>query len=322
MLLPNFLQERIDQIFEKTPPTTLRLARSSLSSSYREKNSSRSIFADPATRLAYLATRFPATYAAAFFVLSEILKRRPDIQIHTLLDLGSGPATATLAALHLFPQISKSFLVERSQEAIALGKQLFKESDLPLHEWICEDLKGMKEFPKADLAILSYSLGEIKSFATFINHLWQTDIDTIAIIEPGTPSGYQTILEARDIFLNHGAHILAPCPHAKPCPLKPSDWCHFSTRLERTKLHRLLKEGSLGFEDEKFSYLVVTKTKQDQPNFSRIIRHPFKGSGHVRLSLCTNEGNAEERTISRKDKSLYRLSRDAEWGDAWTKGLV
>lgn len=315
--LAPFLQERINQILEKTPPSVLRTARNLLSTRYREKNSSQPIFADPATRLAYLATRLPATYAAIHYVIQEILRIKPDFECRTLLDLGAGPATATLATLDLFPNISKAILVEKNRDAINLGKQLLTQSEIPSHDWICQDLKEMKEFPKADLAILSYSLGETKPFATFLNHLWKADINTIAIIEPGTPSGYQTILESRDIFLNHGAHILAPCPHTKLCPLKQNDWCHFSTRLERTKLHRLLKEGSLGFEDEKFSYLVVTKTKLDSPNFSRIIRHPFKGSGHVKLELCSNEGNAEERTISRKDKALYRLSRDAEWGDAW-----
>lgn len=315
--LAPFLQEKINQILEKTPPSILRQARNCLSASYKEKNSSQSIFADPATRLAYLATRLPATYAAVHFVLQEILKIRPDFQCRTLLDLGAGPATASLAAIDLFPNIIKTILIEKSHDAIALGKELLGESEISSHEWICKDLKGIKEFPKADLAILSYSLGETKPFAMFLSHLWNADVDTLAIIEPGTPSGYQTIIESRDLLLKQDAHIIAPCPHAKICPLKQNDWCHFSTRLERTKLHRLLKEGTLGFEDEKFSYLIVTKPKLNKPDFSRIIRHPFKGSGHVKLDLCTNEGNAEQRTISRKDKDLYRLSRDAEWGDSW-----
>lgn len=299
------LQERINQILETTAPAILRKARESLSASYREKNSSQSIFSEPAKRLAYLATRFPATYAA----VQEVCKQLP--KVNTLLDLGAGPATATLALLDLFPQVT-STLVEKSPDAIALGKQLLEG-----HTWICQDMKEMKEFLAADLCILSYSLGEIKPIGTFLERLWKGDIDTIAIIEPGTPAGYQTILEARDRFILLGAKILAPCPHAKQCPLKGNDWCHFTTRLERTKLHRLLKEGSLGYEDEKFSYLIVSKTKT-HPNGSRILRHPFKGSGFVRLNLCTQEGTNVEKIISRKDKDFYRKSRDAKWGDLWT----
>ncbi len=67
------LQERIEQILASTPPNILRLAREELSSSYREKNSSHSIFSDRAKRLAYLATRFPATFAA----VQEVCKQPP-----------------------------------------------------------------------------------------------------------------------------------------------------------------------------------------------------------------------------------------------------
>jgi ribosomal protein RSM22 (predicted rRNA methylase) len=296
------LQDKIDLILSKTTTHILRKARLELSSSYREKNSSLTIFSDPAKSLAYLATRFPAIFAAVQKVCLQIP------QFNTVLDLGAGPATATLALLDLFPHI-QSTLVERSPEAIILGKHLLEGQ-----KWICQDMKELKEFPKADLCVLSYSLGEIKPLGTFLEQIWKADIDTIAMIEPGTPAGYQTILEARDLFISLKANILAPCPHALKCPLKENDWCHFSTRLERTKLHRQLKEGSLGYEDEKFSYLIVSK-KWTHPKGDRILRHPFKGSGFVRFQLCTEEGAHKERIVSRKDQQLYRDARDAKWGD-------
>jgi ribosomal protein RSM22 (predicted rRNA methylase) len=314
-MLPSSLQEKIDQILETASPAILRKAREHLSQTYREVNSSKPIFANEEMRLAYLGARFPATYAASHYVIWELLKQKPDFQCQTLLDLGSGPATATLAAMDLIPEIHKAILMEKSQDAIQLGKQLL--TDLSEIEWICKDLKSVESFPSADLAILSYSLGEIKPFASFIDRLWKADIDTLAIIEPGTPKGYQTILEARDLFLRLNAHIIAPCPHAKPCPLKGSNWCHFSTRLERTKLHRLLKEGTVGFEDEKFSYLIVSRDPSQKEKGDRILRHPFKGSGHVRLTLCTGDGMEVEKTISKKDKEIYRKARNAAWGDSF-----
>lgn len=296
------LQDKIDRILSKTAPNTLRKARLELSSNYREKNSSLTIFSDPAKSLAYLATRFPATFAAVQKVCAQI----PECQ--TLLDLGAGPATATLALLELFPHL-QSTLIERSPEAIVLGKRLLEGQ-----KWICQDMKELKEFPKADLCVLSYSLGEIKPLETFLERIWKADLETIAIIEPGTKAGYQTILEARNILISLKANIVAPCPHALKCPLKGDDWCHFSTRLERTKLHRLLKEGSLGYEDEKFSYLIVSK-KWTHPKGDRVLRHPFKGSGFVRFQLCAEEGEGKERIVSRKDKEIYRSARDAKWGD-------
>ncbi len=303
MTLPEPLQTKIDLILKQMPPSVLKKARSALSSSYKTKNTSDPIFADDAKKLAYLGVRFPATYAA----VKEVLKQLPDFQCDTLLDLGAGPATATLAV-----NPSKAILIEKSREAIALGKQLLDKK----HEWICGDLKKMESFPKADLCIASYALGEIKPLAPLLEKLWESNISLIAIIEPGTPAGYQTILKARAFFLENGGHILAPCPHAKPCPLKEGNWCHFSTRLERTKLHRFLKEGSRGFEDEKFSYLIVSRHLREQGH-DRILRHPFKGSGFVKLNLCTTDGTNVEKTISRKDKDLYSKSRNAKWGEPY-----
>jgi ribosomal protein RSM22 (predicted rRNA methylase) len=99
------------------------------------------------------------------------------------------------------------------------------------------------------------------------------------------------------------------------------DWCHFSQRMERTSLHRQLKGGELGHEDEKFSYLIAAKadavSADAAPIPARIVRHPGKHSGHVQLSLCTPQGGIETRTVTRSSKSIYKLARKAEWGDTW-----
>lgn len=92
------------------------------------------------------------------------------------------------------------------------------------------------------------------------------------------------------------------------------DWCHFSQRVERTSLHRRLKEGALGYEDEKFSYVVASRQSVIAAG-PRIIRHPGKHSGHVQLVLCTPEARMETRTITRSSKRAYKLARKAEWGD-------
>lgn len=307
-------QEKIDDLVSRLSPPILKQASQILSTTYRERHSSQSIFSNEAQTLAYLAARFPATFAATSYVLQELMARMPHFSCHMLLDLGAGPATASLAALSLFPQIDQITLIEKSSGAVALGKQLLNEKGV---DWICKDLQGITAFPSADLGILAYSLGELSSLDSLISSLWKSDIKTIAIIEPGTPIGYKTILKARDLLLNLGGSIIAPCPHAKPCPLQSPDWCHFSVRLARTKLHRLLKGGSLGFEDEKFSYLIVTKDKIAPSTHSRILRHPSKGSGHIRLNLCTERGTQEERVVSRKEGDLYRNAKDAKWGDSF-----
>lgn len=93
------------------------------------------------------------------------------------------------------------------------------------------------------------------------------------------------------------------------------DWCHFAQRVERTSLHRRLKQGTLGYEDEKFSYLVVAKSSALTPS-ARIVRHPLIRSGHIQLTLCTPQG-LQRQTIRRSQGELYRRARQAEWGGGW-----
>lgn len=95
-----------------------------------------------------------------------------------------------------------------------------------------------------------------------------------------------------------------------------NDWCHFSQRLERSTEHRLVKSGSLGYEDEKFSYIIATRL--DLPTAqARIVRHPRKHSGHVQLELCRVPGVIAKETVTKSNKEAYKRARQAQWGEEW-----
>jgi ribosomal protein RSM22 (predicted rRNA methylase) len=145
---------------------------------------------------------------------------------------------------------------------------------------------------------------------------WMKSGSLLAIIEPGTPQGFRRVHAARALLLESGGHIVAPCPHAGTCPMfATGDWCHFAVRLERTAEHRRLKSGALGYEDEKFSYIVVSTEQVGLPE-SRVLRHPLIHPGHMRLTLCRPE-RSESRTITRSQKPLWRYARKLSWGDEW-----
>lgn len=300
MQLPEELQTAIEQIVQNSPSNALRKAREVLTSTYKEGKTSRPIFSDDAMRLAYLAARMPATFAA----VRKTLQNAPSLGSH-LLDLGAGPGTASWAALDLFPEISKITLIEQSKEAIDLGKML--SSDSRFH-WMHQSLE--LPIPNADSAILSYVINELDHPEKLIVRCWKA-VSLLIIVEPGTPKAFQKMHRIRQQLIDLKAHIVAPCPHALACP---NDWCHFAARVERSRLHRQLKEGTLNYEDEKFCYLIASKIPYPTAA-NRIIRHPLKQSGHVRLSVCASSGLLEEKVITRKDKESYRKARDAEWGD-------
>ena len=139
-----------------------------------------------------------------------------------------------------------------------------------------------------------------------------------AVIEPGTPAGYRRVIAARTQLIAEGGITVAPCPHDGDCPLVGDDWCHFATRLPRNEMHRAVKRVSRGFEDEKLSYVVMSRGPVERAP-ARVIRPPVIRSGHLYLDTCEPEGVAR-RIVSRRDKDAYRAARRLGWGDALAIG--
>jgi ribosomal protein RSM22 (predicted rRNA methylase) len=87
--------------------------------------------------------------------------------------------------------------------------------------------------------------------------------------------------------------------------------------LDRSKLHKLLKGGDLGYEDEKFSYLVALReTPPKTEPFSLIVRHPFVEAGAVKLQLCGPAGLSSPR-VRAAEKAAFKAARKADWGARW-----
>ncbi len=316
-MLPEDLRDAIETALSSCSSNVLKEAREALSADYRSGRGSARGFRTKTEFLAYLATRMPATFGACSAVFQAIRSRLPSFTCKSLLDLGAGPGTATWAALSVFPELSKLHLVEKETVPIEVGKILCGEREWT---WKQAGLESSFDIPTVDMATLSYAYGELPEQVArnVIERLWTEQIPVVAVIEPGTPKGFERIRALRAFVIQKGARVIAPCPHEEACPMPANDWCHFSARIERTRLHRQLKEGSLGYEDEKYSYVVYVHPAvnlERLPIEGRILRHPLKGSGFVKMSVCEADGLIRERTITRSNKAQYRIARDAEWGD-------
>ncbi len=308
--LPPPLQAAIDELVRGSDRGRLESAASRLTAAYREGGAVR-----PArTRedvLAYTAQRAPATYAAAVAVLSRLRDQRPGWSPRTLLDAGAGPGTAAWAARAVWPGLERIVLVEAEPEMIALGRQL----GLPDAEWIRGELdQASGDF---DLVLCGYALNELpgERLGPVTRALWDRAADTLVVLEPGTPAGYERVLAVRAAALAAGGFTLAPCPHDDSCPLAAPDWCHFSARLQRGEAHRAVKAVSRGFEDEKYSYVALAREPAPRPP-ARIIRQPQIRPGHVLLQLSARDGIRQE-TVAKSRRESYREARKAAWGDGW-----
>ena len=324
MRLPEKLVAAIQDEVKRADQRDLLRASGELTRRYKAAGSSGPAIDSDLHRAAYLLARVPATYAACTHVFSEIRRLAPQAPVTSILDLGSGPGTAVFAAAEIFSSLNHAQLMESSPAWMRMGQRLAAKSSHPLlteARWIQHDLRAEAAFPPHDLVVLSYSLGELPpaTAEALVRRAWRSTSQFMVVIEPGTPRGFATILAVRSALIADGAYIAAPCPHRDACPMAGTrDWCHFAERVERTSQHRRMKRGVLGYEDEKFSYVVAAR-HEVRPAAARIVRHPKKLSGHVQLMLCTLHG-IETQTVTRSSRDAYKLARRSEWGDEWEPG--
>ncbi|PTE07323.1 small ribosomal subunit Rsm22 family protein [Mesorhizobium helmanticense] len=319
MELPAPLRQGVERILEKVPLAVLKQAARTLSDRYRaELRDGRLHMAEEMAVKAYLATRLPATYAAVRACLDAVSEARPAYTPKTLLDVGAGPGTVLWATADLWPDLEDAVLIEASAAVRRVGEALATEAITARIAWLAGDVTiDLGALKPADLVTCAYVLDEITpaSLPKLVARLWQLTADTLLIVEPGTPAGWQRILAARRQLVEAGAHVLAPCPHEMPCPLAAPDWCHFSRRVARSRLHRLAKDADVPWEDEKFIY--VAASRHPAPSrAARVIAPPKSGSGKVLLKLCQKDGSAGEKLFTKRDGDAFRLARRLDWGDS------
>ncbi len=318
--LPLALRQAIDRLVAAVPAAALHDASRRLSQAYRKDAGCSPASASELDRLAYVAARLPATFAATRAVLTELRRRSPDVVAGSLLELGAGPAPGLWAAREVFPELTLASHVESDTGMVDVGRQLLAKTELAaaVHStWYAGHAVETSALTRHDVVLMAYLLGELagEGRAPAIAAAWQATRAALVIIEPGTPRGAARVLDARAWLIEQGAHIAAPCPHAGSCPLPPDDWCHFGVRLNRSRLQRRLKDGTLAFEDEKYAYVVATREPGERCH-ARVLRRPERAPRRVTLRLCAADGLRTEQ-ITRGRSADYRVARKLRWGEAW-----
>lgn len=316
MELPVGLRIAIENEIEGIKHEQLRQDAQMLSKIYRSENKSgRRLVTSSNEAAAYSVVRMPATYGAVYTALKYTLDLI-DCNIESLIDVGAGTGAASWAADSLIP-LKSILCLERERAMAQIGQRMMQEGSPVLRnaKWMNFDLT-MDEIPeKSDLVIVSYVLNELNEEERIkaLDKLWQAADKILLIVEPGTPAVYSQVKELREYMLTKGAHIVAPCPHEQSCQLPEDDWCHFSCRIPRSKLHRQLKEAEVPYEDEKFTYLAIAR-QQYRKTEGRILRHPIFEKGRVTLDVCCSEG-IKRFNVTKKEGDLYKKARKARWGD-------
>jgi ribosomal protein RSM22 (predicted rRNA methylase) len=288
-----------------------------ISQTYRDGGNSGAISSE-ADALAYALARMPATYAAVTASLNALGEVRPDFAPSSLLDVGAGPGTAAWAAAEAFSSLQSFKLVDANSAlralALDLGSNSLRLRDMKYQHG--DARAALADAEAADLVVASYMIAEMRDAEqrALTELMWAKTRDTLLIVEPGTPAGYGRIIALREKLIAAGAHVAAPCPHDGKCPLTAPDWCHFTQRLPRSRAHKQIKGAELPFEDERFSYVALTREPVAQ-HPARVLAQPVVSKVEVSAKLCTPDGLVIAK-VPRRAKAEYARARRWRWGDA------
>nr|GAT61338.1 3-methyl-2-oxobutanoate hydroxymethyltransferase [Mycena chlorophos] len=209
--------------------------------------------------------------------------------------------------------------IDKREGLVTVGKRLLRNIDTgalrvswrkSLHD---NDIVSRSEGGHT-VALSAFMLSSLSTHVArkaLIKEMWSSGADVLVIIDHNTTEGFEAVAQARETVLTwgakevksaqeeldsedqldgstpphltdqtiHGCHVVAPCPHDRPCPLfHPGDTklvCGFSQRLQRPAFVRLTKHSGQGHEDMGYSYVVLRRGPRPavpNTNFGRVGR--------------------------------------------------
>ena len=203
------LTHALDAVLDGLPADALRRATASLMQVYRSgAPPAAQLLRDPTTAAAYAAYRMPATHAAVSRALRHATDLDPALDVRSVVDVGGGTGAATWAVAEAFPGLERATVLDGSTDALALGRRIGEHGPdaVATATWSWVLLSASKlALPQADLAVISYVLGELPEalHAPVVDAL-SGSARLALVVEPGTPRGYAAVLAARARLTSNG----------------------------------------------------------------------------------------------------------------------
>ena len=272
--------------------------------------------------LCYAFFRMASTTAVIKKCLSYIPKGEEKL---SLLDLGAGTGASVFACTEQDNlKFTKLNCIENSENMMKVFERLVVELSIDFNlECIKKDVvKDNLDKYQSDVVLASFSMNEMskKDRVNLLDRMWKLSNKYILIIEPGTPKAHKEMMEYKDYLISLGGKVVAPCMNEK-CPIieqNLDDWCHFQVRLQRPTVEVKLKESDRNFEDEKFTFLLISKdggVEHYQNKEGIIIRRPILQKGRITLALCTKNGTIEQKIFTKKDGVKFKIIKKLTVGD-------
>lgn len=275
---------------------------------------------DPKLLGAYLLFYWPVSYAQARSTLSE-LTTRP----RSVLDLGSGPGPLAFAALDA--GATTVVAADRSKPALDLARTLATEAGegIATRDWSPE--KPVPE-GKFDLITMGHVVnelynGQIAPRAQLLESILQrvNPQGSLVVLEPALRDTSRALLQVRDVLVERGYAIRAPCLFQGACPalIKESDWCHAERSWRMPRLvEDLARTAGLHKDSLKMSYLVLAPKGEAWPavpegSLFRIVSEALEGKGRQRFMGCGPEGRVglamQDKHETERNRLFFKVGR-------------
>lgn len=320
-----YTREVLEKLLENISEKEIKESFRKINEAYRDKSArdGELEIRDEKDAIVYSLYRMPATSSVISKVLDGLLEEDCNFMANSVLDIGSGTGASLLSMNSILSNDCKVTLMEEQSAMISSSLKLQKllKNDYD-EKWDIDNLKGNfleYKFEKEnhfDLILSSYMVNELNEseINNFADKVDELSFKYLVIIVPGTPHHYRKLNTLRENLINKGMFIVSPCRFTGKCHLQVDNWCHFYRRVERSSLMRRIKDGELSYEDEKFSYLILTKEKAEDKSGIRILRHPEIRKGFIKISGCGRNGIKEYIFTKGKNKELYKKVKDCSWG--------
>jgi len=266
--------------------------------------------------LVYASIRMRPTYEAIKFALNKIIINEENI--NSAIDVGCGTGAGIVALFEKF-DLKEIDGIEINKDMLDVCKKVIKKLEIERScnvNLINTNALLVSKEKQYDVVLASYFLNELKpkERQILVEKLFCIANKYLIIVEPGTPKNFLEMQEIKNILDKKGAKLVSPCK-TKICPLLScGDWCHFLTRVNRSKTERELKQGTQGYEDEKFSFLIFKKGEVETGLPNIILRRPEHKKNRVDIKVCTPNG-IENLTITKSQKEDYKKIKALKVGD-------
>ncbi|KDO33714.1 hypothetical protein SPRG_19324 [Saprolegnia parasitica CBS 223.65] len=322
----------------------------------------------PQETLAYMAHEMDGVYSSVHHVFRQMAKpavsfrdddddnkaKNAPFAPKSLLDFGGGPGTAAWVAKQFYDDSINEYRIIEPSQSMLDAAQVTMEGfrGLSFRKSLGEMKREIEKGKTYDLITLSFVLSDITNDVeriAIVSTLWSllADGGRLVIVDRGNSWGSLQVRSARQFVLDslttnqeeviasddavphvEGGRILGPCPHAKECPMKEGEWCHFVQRTPQVSQPRLpTPQRWTGYHSMKFSYVTLEKkagyssAANDEETHARLTRGPLTSTRQVTIDLCHPNGSLERRAVTkgRAVREAYRAARKSHWGGQWPK---